>query len=469
MHVEYDVVVAGGGPAGLLAAIETADAGLRTALIEARTELGGSGALAAGQTVLCETELEPASRELLLEDLRRAHDFDHDDRLARLYVDEAGDTYRRLTELGVHFARSVQLAHMSRPWAHEVPIGEPGGAAIVARLHRAALERGVVIEKSCRLRRLLREAGRVAGVVVTRGEAEAPEESIAARAVVLATGGFTRNRELIRTYAPPAAATIRPITGEASKGDGLLAAMHLGAGTAYLAAGVMPTAPVDPVTEKGTLIFYCGGIVLNADGRRFISESEVYSRISAAAMSQPGGVMVHVYDAECKRRFAKTLWASVDSLTGYQEIEAPTINELLAKVAATTSWSVEAAEQTVATYNRAIRTGAADEVGRTRLTGRTGELFTLTTPPYFAVVTVPGTTHFNGGLLVDAQLRVLDVFGSPLVGLYAAGEIVGGFHGAGYMSGTQWGQAVVFGRSAGRSVAGELTQGGSGSTRAGRA
>lgn len=446
-----DVIVVGGGPAGLLAAIEAADAGADTLLLEAEPKVGGSGALAAGQTTLCETDFEPGDRQLLLEDLRRAHRGDHVESLAQLYVDEAGETYRRLRELGVSYARSVQLAHMSRPWAHEMGHGTLGGAAIVEALHAAAVQRGVRIATSMRMRRLI--ADRSGRLVAVRTKSEAGEVELDAEAVILTTGGFTRNRELIKHFGTAAAATIRPITGPASRGDGLLAAMQLGAGLSYIGQGIGPTAPVDPQTDKGTLIFYCGGIILNVYGRRFVDESGVYSDISTAAMSQPGGAMVHIYDSRCEANFAETIWASVDSLNGYEQVHADTVDELMQALAVKTSFEAAVAARTLEDYNFSASGSGQDEFGRQHLVGQAGDTFPLVLPPFHAAITVPGTTHFNGGLAVNDRLEVLDTFGQPIGGLFAAGEIVGGFHGAGYMSGTQWGQAVVFGRHAGRMAA----------------
>lgn len=444
-----DVVVAGAGVAGFMAAIEAAEAGARTLLLEAESEPGGSGALAAGQTTLCETALEPGAREVLYDDLLAAHRGDHDEALVRLYVDQSGATYDRLVDLGVNYASTVQLAHMSRPWAHEVAHGSRGGATLVERLREAAQQRGVELLTSVRVRRLQTDGQKaVCGVV---GWRDGTEVGVAAsHAVVLTTGGFTRSPELIGNFGPAAMSALRPLTGAGSRGDGLRAAMALGAGTAYITAGIGPTAPVDPTTDKGTLVFYTGGVILNRAGSRFVRESDVYSDITRAALDQPEGLMIHVYDAAVKAAYQRTLWASVGSLTGYREFQANTLSGLLAALSSETGLDADAALATIEDYNLGIQRDGVDPVfGRRHLVGGAGALIPLDRGPFFGTVTVPGTTHFNGGLHVDENMRVMDVFGEPIPRLFAAGEIVGGFHGNGYMSGTQWGQALIFGRQAG--------------------
>lgn len=87
--------------------------------------------------------------------------------------------------------------------------------------------------------------------------------------------------------------------------------------------------------------------------------------------------------------------------------------------------------------------------GRKHLIGNDGDLVKIEHPPFYAVVAVPGTSHFNGGLKIDSDMRVLDVWGEPIPGVYAAGEVTGGFHGSGYMSATHVGSALIFGHGAG--------------------
>jgi len=137
-----DVVVLGAGAAGLIAALEAADAGASVLLLESEADVGGSSALAAGHVVLCGTPFVGGGHAELLEDLVAAHHGGGDIELSQAYVDESPHTFRRLESLGIRFARSVQLAHMRRPWAHEMPIAnEAGGAQIVRALTQAARQR----------------------------------------------------------------------------------------------------------------------------------------------------------------------------------------------------------------------------------------------------------------------------------------------------------------------------------------
>ena len=104
---------------------------------------------------------------------------------------------------------------------------------------------------------------------------------------------------------------------------------------------------------------------------------------------------------------------------------------------------------TVADYNAAIARGEPDPLGRVHLSGGVGDPFPLDQPPFYAHPSGTVVLATYCGLTVDTDLRVLDVFGEPIERLYAAGEVIGGFHGAGYMTGTSIGKAGIFGRLAG--------------------
>jgi fumarate reductase flavoprotein subunit len=445
-----DVVVVGCGAAGLSAAIEAADRGADVLVLESQPEPAGSTRLSAGYAVFCETEMEPGGAEELYADLLEAHHEDHDETLVRRYVEAAPRTYRRLVELGVDFARTFQFAHMHRPWAHEVQSADVhGGAELGRRLERAARQRGVRIVTAARARRLHWDhAGRVDGVQVERGGALV---DVAARAgVVLASGGFTRNRDLIANYGPPGAERILPITGAGSLGDGLKMAQARGADTAYIHAGVAPTGPADPKTGKGTMVIYSGAVILNRDGRRFCDESGLYNDISWAALKQPEALMFIVYDAAVREAYLNSMLGR--ALSGYEERSADTLAGVVELLRADGGLDAAAAVESLDRYNSNLADGRDPDFGRTHLVGVSGVAPPIATPPFHGIITVPGTTHFNGGLKIDRDMRVIDVYGQAIPALFAAGEVTGGFHGRGYLSGTHVGMALVFGQIAGRSV-----------------
>ena len=447
---EADVIVVGSGAAGLMSALEAADSGATVIVLESEAKTGGSTRLSGAYVALCETPLQPGTREELLRDLVESHHDDADESLSRLYVEEAPGTWTRLAELGVNFVRTFQFAHMSKPWAHELSGEEmSGGAEIITCLEKAARQRGIAILTSTRARRLVVEGGRVAGVIAEIGGES--RTLLARRGVILATGGFTRSRELIRNFGRPGAEDILPLTGPGSRGDGLLMGMAIGAGTSYMTVGVAPTSPTDPETGKGVMVLYAGAIALNKPGARFCRESDLYIDTCWAALAQPDATFVQIYDRAMREAYAQTMMGKV--LTGFREIESGSIDDLAGMLRDRHGFDAGGIVSGVARYNAGVRAGVDPDFGRSNLVGTAGELAPIEQGPFYAAVCRAGTTHFNGGLAVDGQMRVRTVFGEVIPGLYAAGEATGGFHGAGYMSGTFVGMALIFGRVAGRTAA----------------
>ena len=448
---EADVVVIGCGAAGLSAAIEAADLAANVVILESEPEPAGSTRLSAGYAVFCETDLEAGNAAELHADLLEAHHGDHDEALVARYLSEAPGAYRRLAELGVEFCGTYQFAHMHRPWAHEVAGGHAnGGAELCARLERAARDRGVRIVCNARAMKLVWNSdGHVTGVLVSSGDDTYTIQ--AGIGVVLASGGFTRNPEMIRNFGPPSTEVILPITGAGSRGDGLRMAMARGADTVYMAAGVAPTGPADPKSGKGAMLIYDGAMILNQDGKRFCDESGLYNDISWAALKQPGALIFQIYDAKIRDNHRRSMLGR--TLTGYDEIAADALGVLLERLEETAGLDAAAALASVQRYNNDVRLGQDSDFGRLHLVGTSGRPVPIEVPPFYGILTVPGTTHFNGGLKIDAEMRVIDVYGEPIPNLFAAGEITGGFHGRGYLSGTHVGMALIFGQICGRNVA----------------
>ena len=108
---------------------------------------------------------------------------------------------------------------------------------------------------------------------------------------------------------------------------------------------------------------------------------------------------------------------------------------------------------TVARYNEFAAAGADADFGRDGLSTHYGKLVKIERAPFYAYPCTSGIIATYCGLTVDADTRVLNVFGEPIAGLYAAGELMGGFHGVSYMTGSSLGKCVIFGRIAGRNAA----------------
>jgi fumarate reductase flavoprotein subunit len=135
-------------------------------------------------------------------------------------------------------------------------------------------------------------------------------------------------------------------------------------------------------------------------------------------------------------------------------LEAETIEELERRIGLPDG----SLQETVADYNAALREGRPDALGRVHLSGGVGEPFPLERPPFYAHPSGTVVLATYCGLTVDLRLRVLDWWGRPIERLYAAGELVGGLHGAGYMTGTSIGKAAIFGRLAGTHAAAEESE-----------
>jgi len=445
---QTDVLVLGAGGAGLLAAIEAADAGSKAIILEREQVRASSTQISGGIVTLCQTEMQPGSCDELFSDLTKAHRNDNDPELVRAYVNNASSTYKRLIDSGVKFTQVSSWAGMSKPWGHNAS----SAAEMCNALEGSAKKKGVEMLLGTPARRLVvNPQGRVVGV-----EAESRGRKRyygAKKAVVIATGGFTRNPELAKNFGRPGAEKIFPLTGVGSRGDGLIMGWGVGSNMTYMTDGVGPTAPADKETGKTIISFYGGSIIVNKNGKRFFRESEVYSDICWSGLQQPDTLMIQIYDSKIRKALEGTPLG--DLMKGCKEYQGGSLKGLAEALNKTSGLDVSAMIDTVNRYNGYVDAGKDPEFDRQNLVGTSGKLVKIDTAPFYGVISTPGTTHYNGGLKINPQMQVLNVFGEKIPGLYAAGEVTGGFHGKGYVSGSAVGMAVIYGRIAGINAAKE--------------
>jgi fumarate reductase flavoprotein subunit len=464
-HVEdYDVIIVGGGGAGMAAAIEAHDAGARVALVEADTRLGGSTALsggvyyAAGSRVQLARGISDDGPDDLFEYYLTLNQYRVEPALVRVLCDEAAAGLHWLMDLGVDFpAEGLYCSGVERvPRGHGA---EGAGAAIAAALERAVQARSIDVALDSRVEALLADSpsAAVAGIRV-RGD------NVRASSVVLATGGFGANPQLLERLYPDAAGQgdwAWYIGSRHCQGDGLRLGEAVGADVVGHNRGLLLTTPnfrrVLEVFVPGWLVY------VNREGRRFVDETAEYAVMSGVIQAQTGGSCFAVFDETARReaaphpRYADAFAAGAlpmnwvaDELAAQVQTGRVIRADSLAALAERCGIRATALEATVERYNADVA------AGQDRAFFKAGEeMKAIATPPFYAVEIRPAIICLtSAGLRIDPDCRVLDSGDRPVPGLFAAGETTGGVLGERYVGGgNSITNAIVFGRRAGRRAA----------------
>lgn len=458
--IDTDVAVLGGGLAGHCAALAAAEQGASVLLLEKCAEPGGSSTTSAGSFALAGTDLQAAvgvedSPQKLAEELMRVSGGHAEPELVQLYVERQADTYEWLKRQGVVFHKITLSSSTSVPRTHPT-----NSRQLISALHEQVMKQPLIryVPNTRATRLKVDGEGRVRGICLQSGERR--WEATVRGGVVIATGGFSRSRDLIRKFAPELSSA--PAWGGAgNEGDGLTMAWALGADVAdmgFVTAtfGVAINHYPDTEARPGDelllrMAMYRGGIAVNLEARRFADESQSYKKLATACLYQPRGIAFQIFDQaimdqsvanpavnDFKGAFEKGVIKKADSwdaLARLIGIDGPTL------------------EETVRRYNGFVTTGKDLEFARESLSGGFGRPVALQTAPFYALPCSAAVLSTYAGLRVSPAMQVRNVYGDTIEGLYAAGEVVGGFHGAGYMSGSSLGKAAIFGRVAGAQAA----------------
>ncbi|MGE0226533.1 MAG: flavocytochrome c [Acetobacteraceae bacterium] len=451
MKTEADLVIVGAGGAGLVAALTAADAGADVLLLEKMPVPGGSSRICGGLLAFAGTDIQQAhgiedSSELLFQDLMEVGRHENDPAIVGAYTDNQLDTYRWLCGQGVQFAsRPDASSGQSVPRCHVV---DPD--AMIGVLAANARRRpNITFVTGVSAKRLLRTGNRVTGVRVEHDGATM--DVTARKAVLLTSGGFTRNAELLKTFVPKQAKAWVS-GGEGNTGDGLLMAWQMGANirdVAYI-QGTFGKHPTNHTCRHSLLAVYKGAIAVNQQARRFVDESLSYKLLGTASLEQDGDYTWQIFDQPIYDAHEEEV-SIFDVRHRHADgmlIEATALDELAAR----TGLNATALKETVARYNANVRAGGDPDFHRRHLVHNHGTLVPIETPPFYAHASTAALYGTYCGVTVDPSMQVLDVFGEPILGLRAAGEIVAGFHGAAYMTGSALGKAVIFGRLAARAA-----------------
>lgn len=443
--VEADVIVVGGGLAGLSAAVKAAQGGASVVLVEKMSVLGGSSALsggglgAVGSSVQKENGIEDSPQSWLdLWKERQATSPKQGDYPDWTLVEElinnsaaSIDWYR---SLGYEFRKPEGFGVDPVERLH-FPAPEGNGSVLTTFLGKKAEELGVRILLDTKATELVQTGDAVTGVLA---EGKDGPVKLSGKAVILASGGFARSEELNKRFTPEVADYVAySVSAAGNTGDGILMAEAVGA-VPYEDPWHIGLGLASPIRAMASFFWYGNFVFVNQEGERFTNEAGHYSIVyNDAAYKAPGGAFM-VFDSS--EAFAPYVQAAETALGDPALFKADTVEELAAAM------GVDAAnlKATLDAYGK-----GDDPFGKPAARSTP-----ISVGPFYAVRYYPSSMGTFGGVKVGEDGNVLDASGAPIPGLYAAGEMANRpYYAQVYMSGSALQVAALTGQYAGEAAA----------------
>mmetsp|Transcript_21620 Transcript_21620/g.50896 ORF Transcript_21620/g.50896 Transcript_21620/m.50896 type:complete len:491 (+) Transcript_21620:121-1593(+) len=466
------VVVVGSGAAGLVAGLEAYRAGARVCVIEKENRLGGNSAKATSGINGAETKAQAHehvgdSVERFVADIIKSGGGKADPALAMQLGAGSSGALAVLEDLGVDMSILSQCGGHTAPRTHR-PAVVPGkkpvnlGIEIIAAFqqffNRPEVKSMVTIKSNSRVTQLIHEGGAVKGVCIEiAGDKDSAgsccSEEIRADSVILATGGFSASKELLKRFTPHLA-HLPTTNGPFALGEGILLGESVGACLRMMdVVQIHPTGFVDPKDVDSQAKWLApeafrasGGLLLGVDGRRFVNELSYRDVVTAAIFKhgkvlklpdgRDGNTVAHLIlnDAACE----KFPIAGIYKLKGFVQTFA-NASELAEHI----DVEPQVIWETLVAYNEAAA-GGVDPFGKVTFPTPVG-----TTETLHHMLVTPSLHYTIGGLAINSDAQVLNNQGEIIPGLYAAGEVTGGVHGANRLAGNGLLDNLVFGRQAG--------------------
>ena len=439
---DCDIVIIGAGGAGLTAATEAASKGANVIVLEKMGIVGGNTNFSTGGINASYTKEQARlgiadSPEVFFNDTMHGGRKMNDPDLVRTLVDNSADMVEWLQSdlIGADLSDVGIFGGATNKRIHRPQGGGAIGTHLVPLLYAAAKKHGADIRTKNKVTDILSDtdSSRATGVLV---QYDGGEYTILARAIIIATGGFGANSELITHYNPAlagfATTNHNGATGDAigwvRKFDAALTQMEQiqTHPTVMLHNGIMITEAL-----RGN-----GAILINHAGTRFVNEMETRDIISAAVLAQPEKTAYLFFDQAVRN--------SLRAVEEYAEHNLLTMGHNLAEMAAKLSIPQAQLEQTLSSYNTFVAGKLDSEFGRNPASME----IALVTPPFYSIEIEPAVHHTMGGIKIDPKAQVLTNSGAPVAALFAAGEVTGGVHGANRLGGNAVADICVFGKIA---------------------
>jgi fumarate reductase flavoprotein subunit len=370
-------------------------------------------------------------------DTMRGGHYKNDPQLLRTLSLNSAAAEEWLLELGANFChRMGRGGGQTRARGHGPCDGGPVGVELMRVLNKKAVEAGIDRRNNSRVTKILMKNGKVTGVQYkSRGEVK----TLNAKAVILATGGFGANHQMVESYRPELkgfSTTNHP----GATGDGIKLATDVGAAlTDIEQIQIHPTV----IKRDGALISESlrarGGILLNKEGKRFTNELLTRDVVSQNELKQTGGIGYLIVDNSIYQKNKLT--------QGYHKHGYMTKCDTIADIAKLIGAPEATVQASFDQYWKAYDTKKDDLFGRPEMVIRMDQA------PWYVAQVTPGIHHTMGGVKIDTKAEVISTKGKPIPGLFAAGEVTGGVHGGNRIGGNAVADIVTFGRIAGASAA----------------
>lgn len=439
--MKADIVVIGAGGAGMSAAIEAVQNGATNVVIlEKMPQTGGNTIRTTGGMNAAETDLQASeniedSVELMVEDTMKGGKYLNDKELVTVLAEKSNEGIEWVNEIGGDLSEVGMFGGASVKRIHKPEGGSAVGPMLVQTFNSNLEELNIPVMLETSADQIFVEDGRVTGVKASNSDGEF---TIECKSVVLATGGFGANSDMVVQY-NESLEGFGTTNHSGATGDGIKMATELGVELVDI-----DQIQTHPTVEPGTQTMYTeavrgnGAILVNKEGKRFINELLTRDVVSEAILSQTDEQAYLLFDQNVRDGLsAIEKYISAGIIT-----EADSIEELAEKI------NVDAAalKETMDNYASYATSGTDVEFGRESMEE------TLTTPKYYAGLCSPAIHHTMGGVKINTDAQVLKEDGSLIEGLFAAGEVTGGVHGANRLGGNAVTDIVVFGRIAGKSA-----------------
>lgn len=439
--LDCDIVIVGAGGAGMTAAINATQQGKNVIIVEKMPYVGGNTTKATGGMNAAETHyqkeqgIEDTVETFIQDTMTGGHDLNNIDLVTKMATESAA-AIDWLDSIGAPLPKVSFSGGATNSRIHAPEDGSGVGAYLVTHFRSVLDDMNIEVMYNTTATDIIMDGGKAVGIKANDAE---NEYTINAGAVILATGGFGANMDMICQYRPDLNGTVTTNT-PAATGDGIVMATAIGADTVDV-----DQIQLHPTVEQATSMLITesvrgdGAILVNKSGVRFTNELLTRDAVSAAELEQEDSFAYIIFDQNLRDNL-KAIEKYVS--TGIVS-EGATIEELAEQI------DIDPATlaKTLEDWNACVAAGEDKDFGRT-----TGMEHDLSVAPYYAIKIAPGIHHTMGGVKINTNAEVVNTDGNVIEGLYAAGEVTGGVHGGNRLGGNAVADIVVFGKVSSQSA-----------------